>query len=52
LWQFVFGGGFEFAEIFTKLGRDEVELQPGVDFFFAASGDGLFVLEGGEAVLA
>ena len=38
LGEFVFFGGFDFAGVFAQFGRDEVEAELGVNFFFGAAG--------------
>ena len=45
-------GGVDFAQVFAQLGRNVVELELGVDFFFGFSRDRLFGVERGQAVLA
>ena len=50
--QGVILGGVDFAQVLAQLGRDVVELQLGVDFFFGFSGDRLFGVELGQAVFA
>ena len=45
-------GSVDFTQVFAQLGRNVVELELGVDFLFGFSGDRLFGVEFGQAVLA
>ena len=45
-------GGIDLAQVFAQLGRNVVELELGVDFFFSFSCDRFFGVEFGQAVLA
>src|ERR1700737_2448133 len=46
LGQAVGFGGFDLAAIFAQLGRDVVELQLGVNFFFGVAGDAALAFYG------
>jgi hypothetical protein len=48
--QRVFFRGIDLAQIFAQLGRNVIELELGVDLFFALAGDRLLGFEIGEAV--
>src|ERR1700689_5454826 len=50
LGQRVFFGRVDLAEIFANLGRDVVEIQFGVDFFFGLARDRFLAFERGQAV--
>ena len=39
------GGGFDLSQIFAQFGRNEVELELGVDFFFRLARDRLLVFD-------
>ena len=45
-------GGVDFAQVFAQFGRNVVQLELGVNFFFGFSGDRLFGVELGQAVFA
>ncbi len=44
------GGGFDLSQIFTQFGRNVVELQLGVNFFFRLARDRFLVFDAREAV--
>src|SRR6202012_5048829 len=46
------GGGFDFAAVFTQLGRDPVEVECAVNVLFGCGGDLGAVVEAGGRVLA
>ncbi len=48
--QRVSGCGFDLAKILAQFGRDEVELQLGVNFFFGRARDRLLVFERSESI--
>src|SRR5271157_1331510 len=49
-WQLVFRGRFDFAEILAQLGRNPVQLELAVDFFFRCTGHALVVVESKQAI--